>query len=182
MYTKECVFLLSTFGEEMFISTWLLPLQDRKDTVITQNRVRRRKVSLYIYQRSAEVEWKWDRVLLYFAACSPPGPDPAKPFAICFDLSFSLEFTPMQEGVYQGNVPNQWSGDGELIIHLIRVCYNAGSLFAVPGTRFLPCTQLRPSCSATVPRLQKDDCWSELQPHVSTGMRVWITEFCLVYF
>lgn len=89
----------------MFISKLLLPLEDHKDTVITQNCVRRRKLSLYIYQSSAEVEWKWDRTLLYFAVCSPPGPDPAKPFNICFALSLFLDFIPMQEGICQGNVP-----------------------------------------------------------------------------
>lgn len=125
MYTKECVFLLSTLGEEMFISKWLLPLEDHKDTVITQNSVRRRKVSLYIHQRSAEVEWKWDRALLYFAVRSPPGPDTTKPFTICFAGSLSLELTPMQEGIDQNNVPNHCPGDEELILYLIHVCYNA---------------------------------------------------------
>lgn len=101
MYTKECVFLLSTFGE-MFISKWLLPLEDCRDTVITQNHVRS-EVSLYIYQSSAEVGWKWDRALLYFPVCSPPAAS-AKPFNICFALSLFLEFIPMQEGMCQCNV------------------------------------------------------------------------------
>lgn len=109
MYTKECVFLLSTFGEEMFISKWLLPLEDRKDTVITQNCVRRRKVSLYIYRSSAEVEWKRDGVLERLAVCSPPGPDPAKPFHGCFALTLSPGIMPMQEGTDHSDVPRQCS-------------------------------------------------------------------------
>jgi len=72
----------------------------------------------------------------------------------------------MQEGIHHGDVLHPCSGDEELIIQLIHVCYNAGSLFAVPGTRFLPSILLRPSHSASVHRFQKDDCWSELRPCV----------------
>ena len=153
MYTKECVFLLSTFGEEIFISKWLLPLEDRKDTVITQNCVRRRKVSLYL----SELCCGWMEVreclcILLYA-----------------DLQVCFKSFPRVHAYAGRRTPRRcaqavlWSWK-ELIVHLTHVCYNAGSLLAVPRTRFLPCIQLRPSHSASAPRLQKDNCWSELQP------------------
>lgn len=116
----------------------------------------------------SELCWGWMEVRQRARALgcmqpSRPWPCKALPRLLCFN-SFPRDHAYAGRQRPQRCAQAVLSSWKELIIHLIRACYNAGSLIAVPGTRFLPRIQLRPSRSASVPRLQKDNCWSELWP------------------
>lgn len=154
----------------MFICKWLLPLEDRRDTVITQNCVRRKKVCLCIYQGSAEIEWKW--VLLCFAVWSPPAAS-AKPFDTCCTLSPFLEFMSLQEAMCQCGV-SDLKRDNHSSDPCLWQCRTQDQISALHPAQ--PLSFYKGS------QASKDNCRHELWPRVCTRRRVWLTGVCLVYF